>query len=155
MKQEFRQWIDGKWTLLNSEESVLEQARDIAERVLTESCSVVFINIANGKPQAKAMFPKLREGLSVLWFNTDATSKRLQQITVDPISTVYAFDAQRVEGIMLSRMSFVETDPEQRKRAWETSNIDYKDGVDDPDFQVIRFEIEEINCFFDGNSVTF
>jgi general stress protein 26 len=154
--EEVRQWIEGKWVTMPPQADPLQQGREIVEKILSETKSIVFINIAQGRPQAKAMWPILRNGIQAMWFNTDSTSKRIKQIQEDPVTTIYAYDMQRVEGVMLSGKAYVETDEKIRMQAWEKATVtEYEGGVNSPDFQVIRFETQDVNCFFEGTSVSF
>jgi general stress protein 26 len=156
MNEEVRKWIKGKWVKMQTQEDSLKQGREIIEKILSETKSIVFINIAQGRPQAKAMWPILRTGIQVMWFNTDSTSNRIKQIQEDPVTTIYAYDVQRVEGVMLLGKAYVETDEKIRIQAWEKATVtEYEGGVNDPDFQVIRFETQDVNCFFQGTSVSF
>jgi general stress protein 26 len=156
MITEAREWVDGKWKSMQIHETLVEQAKGIALRLTSEAKVVVFSTIADRRPQMKAMYPVLQNGLLELWFNTDSTSKRLEQIKQNPLASIYVYDTQRIQGVMLSGRAVVETDAKIRLQAWEKAAVtDYKCGVADPDFQVIRFSTDEINCFFSGNSVMF
>jgi general stress protein 26 len=156
MNEEMRKWIKGKWVKMQAQEEFLDKGKEIAERMLSYMSPVVFINIVRGQPHAKAMYVMLQEGIQKLWFNTDSTSKRLKNIQEDPTSTVYVYDAQRVEGVMLSGKAYIETDEKIRMQAWEKAIVtEYEGGVNNLDFQVVRFETEDANCFFEGTNVIF
>jgi hypothetical protein len=41
-------------------------------------------------------------------------------------------------------------------KAWGKAVVtEYEGGVNNLDFQVVRFETEEVNCFFEGTNVIF
>jgi general stress protein 26 len=156
MHEEMRKWIKGKWVKMQVQEEFLNKGKEIAERMLSYMIPVVFINMVQGRPQAKAMYVILREGIQKLWFNTDSTAEHLRNIREDPISTVYVYDAQRVEGVMLSGKAYIETDEKIRMQAWGKAVVtEYEGGVNNLDFQVVRFETEDANCFFEGTNVIF
>lgn len=156
MKAEAREWVMGKWKTLEFGEEVVAEAHKVAETLIQEADVVVFITIEDGIPIAKAMYPAYKDGISHIWFNTDATSKRLQQIKENPVATVYCYEKGKIEGLMLVGKAYVETEHIWRERLWkEDFKEGYVGGIEDSDYQVMRFDAEWCNCFSQSKSITF
>ena len=152
-----REWVKGKWKAICENPDILNNARQIAEKIISEAQVAVFVNVdSNLTPLAKAMYPAYKSGISHIWFNTDATSNRLNQLQANSLSTVYCYDPVKVEGVMLVGNTFVEKERIWRERLWKKEFEEgYPGGIDDPDYQVLRFDTKWCNCFFDSKSVTF
>lgn len=157
MKIEAREWVKGKWISLDNNEDLINEAQKKAKSLLSEAEVVVFINIdESGVPIAKAMYPAYKNGISNIWFNTDATSMRFKQIMNNPIVTVYCYDNDKTEGIMLVGKAYVEKEHIWRERLWKKEFEEgYLGGLDDPDYQIIRFDTEWCNYFGQSKSITF
>jgi general stress protein 26 len=157
MDVEMREWIMGKWKAVHENAGLLDDARQMAEALVSKAEVAVFVNIApNGIPLAKAMYPAFKSGINRIWFNTDASSNRLEQLKKDSLATVYCYDKEKIEGVMLVGNAFEEKERVWRERLWKKEFEEgYSGGIDDPDYQVLRFDARWCNCFYQGKSVTF
>jgi general stress protein 26 len=86
------------------------------------------------------MFKMENEGLKTVWFSTNTSSRRVAQFLKDPRACVYISDNDHFEGLMLVGEMAVLQDEESRRRIWrEGFEQYYRQGVNDPDYSVLRF----------------
>jgi general stress protein 26 len=114
-------------------------------------------NTENGYPNIKAMIKKENEGLKTIWFSTNTSSKRVQQLTKNPRTCVYFVDHATWEGLMLVGDIEVLQDVESRKRLWQESDEKYYPlgVIDDPDYTVLRFTACSCNYYHGLANLTF
>jgi len=102
----------------------------------------------DGYPNIKAMLNLRSQGLKTIWFSTNTSSKRVQQIRKDPRASVYYVDQDNFEGLLLIGRMEVCIDEESRKALWfDGSERYYSQGVNDPDYCVLRFTAEKGNFY--------
>ncbi len=92
-----------------------------------------------GFPNIKAMFvPRKIEG-NCFYFSTNTSSMRSQQFMKNPKAGIYFYSKGRFkyEGIMLTGTMEVLQDDKTKQEIWCTG--DYKQGVTDPDYCVLKF----------------
>lgn len=110
---------------------------------LVERQAVAFVGSvdAEGYPNMKAMLaPRVREGLRVFYFTTNTSSMRVAQYRNDPKASVYFCDGASFEGLMLWGTMEVLEDAASRRMIWRDGDTEYyPQGVDDPDYCVLRF----------------
>jgi general stress protein 26 len=110
----------------------------------------------NGYPNIKGMIKRENEGLRTVWFSTNTSSKRVPQIMKDSRTCVYFVDFEQWKGLMQVGTMEVLQDPESKKRLWEDYDIKYyPEGVNDPDYTVMRFTAEWGNYYHKLSNVTF
>jgi len=110
----------------------------------------------NDYPNIKAMIKKDNEGLKVVWFSTNSSSKRVQQLINDPRTCVYFVDHANWEGLMLVGDIEVLQDAESRMRLWQEGDEKYYPlGVNDPDYTVLRFTTYSCNYYHGLANLTF
>jgi len=110
----------------------------------------------NGYPNVKAMIKKENEGLQILWFSTNTSSKRVAQMLNNPHTCVYFVDHGTWEGLMLVGDIEVLQDAESRKRLWQEGDEKYyQQGVEDPDYTVLRFTTHSCNYYHGLANLTF
>lgn len=95
-----------------------------------------------GFPNAKQMFTVDREGLKTFWFSTNTSSLRVGQFQNDPRACLYFTGA--LDGLMLVGTMEVRGDRASRERLWDEASLTYyPQGIDDPDYSVLRFTAAE------------
>jgi len=96
----------------------------------------------DGFPNMKAMFtPRKIEG-NCFYFSTNTSSMRAQQFMKNPKASIYAYHRGRFkyEGIMLTGTMEVLQDDGIKQEIWRTGDtMYYKQGVNDPDYCVLKF----------------
>ena len=95
----------------------------------------------DGFPNTKAMLaPREREGVKVLYFTTNTSSRRVAQFRANPKACVYFADTRFFRGVMLQGAITVLTDAAAKERIWRDGDTMYYPlGVTDPDYCVLKF----------------
>lgn len=136
-----------------NKQEIYQSSLDLANR---SSIAMLGTNAANGYPYIKAMIKKENEGLKVVWFSTNTSSKRVQQLINDPRTCVYFVDHANWEGLMLVGDIDVLQDADSRKRLWQEGDENYYPmGVNDPDYTVLRFTTRSCNYYHGLANLTF
>ncbi len=102
-----------------------------------------------GYPNIKAMLPpRKREGIQIIYFSTNTSSERVKQFRTNPKASLYFFDAQAFQGVLLKgNMQVLET-PEYKEMLWQKGdNLYYPLGVTDPDYCVLVFQTETVHYY--------
>ena len=110
----------------------------------------------DGYPNIKAMIKMENEGLKTIWFSTNTSSKRIGQLKRDGKACVYFVDFENWMGLMLVGEIEILQDSDARERLWrEGFERYYPQGVNDPDYSVLRFTAEWGNYYHALQNVTF
>ena len=111
-----------------------------------------------GFPNIKAMFmPRKIEG-NCFYFSTNTSSMRAQQFLKNEKASIYFYQRRRYryEGLMLTGKMEILQDPEIKKEIWRSGDtMFYKQGVDDPDYCVLKFTAEKGRHYCDLKSESF
>lgn len=101
---------------------------------------------ANGFPNAKAMFIAKQEGIQTLWFSTNVSASRTQQWLQRSKASLYFFDSNNINGLMLVGNMEIYTDNETKQAFWKQGDEQYYPlGPTDPDYCIMRFTTKEGN----------
>ena len=112
-------------------------------------------NGEDGHPNIKAMMNLKHEGLKKIWFSTNTSSKRVGQLRKDNRACVYYVDEDNFQGLMLVGTIEILQDLESRKMLWfGDAEKYYPQGVEDPDYSVLRFTARQGNYYHAGK-ITF
>lgn len=119
--------------------------------------SVVVCSVdKEGYPNAKAMLKLENDKLNTFYFSTNLSAKRTEQFFQNSKSSIYAFDPETFQGLMLIGNMTVCTDRESRERLWrEGFEIYYPAGIDDSDYCVLKFEAKRGNYYHGLHNETF
>ncbi len=110
-----------------------------------DKCGVSLVSSVDeaGFPNTKAMLkPRKRNGLREFYFSTNTSSMRVKQFLNNPKACVYFYRKGLINytGVMLTGRIEVLTDEESRRMIWKKGDTRfYKEGVNDPDYCVLRF----------------
>ena len=118
------------------------------ELVNTSKICLVGTNSEEGFPNIKAMLNLRHDGLKHVWFSTNTSSKRVQQLKKDKRACVYYVDEKNFRGLMLVGNMEILQDIESKKMLWsEGAEVYYPLGVEDPDYSVLRFTAQWGNYY--------
>lgn len=94
-----------------------------------------------GYPITKAMLaPRERDGIRVFWFTTNTSSQKVTYYKQNPKASIYVVDQRFFRGASLIGTMEVLEDAQAKQRIWrEGDTMYYPQGVDDPDYCVLRF----------------
>jgi general stress protein 26 len=110
----------------------------------------------DGYPNIKAMLKMENEGLKVIWFGTNTSSKRIAQLERDARTCVYFIDDEQFKGLMLVGTVEILHDDESKKRLWRKGfEMYYPKGVKDPDYSVLRFTAQRGNYYHNLSNLSF
>lgn len=113
-------------------------------------------NGENGFPNIKGMMNLKHEGLKKIWFSTNTSSKRVQQLRKDNRACVYYVDEKNFKGLMLVGTVEILQDIESKKMLWsEGAEVYYPLGVADPDYSVLCFTSKRGNFYHSLNNINF
>jgi general stress protein 26 len=113
-------------------------------------------NGPDGIPNIKAMLNLKHKGLKRVWFSTNTTSRRVQQLKQDPRACIYYVDEDSFQGLMLNGTVEVRQDSESRKMLWmDGAEVYYPLGVEDPDYSVLCFTAQKGNYYHGLKNVDF
>lgn len=112
---------------------------------LIDQQSVAYIGSVDGEgfPNVKAMLPpRKREGISVFYFTTNTSSRRVAQYRENPKACVYFCDKRFFRGVQMLGTAEVLEDDETKREIWrEGDTMYYPGGVTDPDYCVLRITV--------------
>ena len=104
----------------------------------------------------RAMLNLKQRGLQQIWFSTNTSSKKIDQIKKDPRACVYYVDETNFEGLRLTGRIQILQDSRSRKMLWsEGFKIYYPLGLNDPDYTVLKFTAQKASYYSDLNNITF
>jgi general stress protein 26 len=113
-------------------------------------------NSGNGFPNIKAMLNLKHKGLKKIWFSTNTSSRRVEQLRKDNRACVYFVDEKNFQGLMLTGTVEILQDIESKKMLWsEGAEVYYPLGVTDPDYSVLCFTAKQGNYYHGLKNTTF
>jgi general stress protein 26 len=152
----------------NAEAAEIDITREIItmdiQEAITESLALMNrakicmlgTNGEDGHPNIKAMMNLKHEGLKKIWFSTNTSSRRVQQLRKDSRTCVYYVDEQNFKGLMLVGTIEILQDSESKKMLWFGGAEKYYPlGVQDPDYTVLGFTAERGNYYHKLTNIDF
>jgi general stress protein 26 len=126
---------------------------------IIDKANVVMLSSVDedGYPNTKAMLPpREREGIKVIYLTTNTSSMRVRQYRVNPKACIYFCDKRFFRGVMLKGSIEVCEDAASKRMIWrEGDETYYPQGVDDPDYCVLKFTGFEGRYYSNFTSETF
>lgn len=119
-----------------------DATKTIGNLIDKQSTSFIGSIDENGFPNMKAMLmPRKREGIKVFYFSTNTSSLRVKQYINDNKACIYFYDKKFMyHGIMLVGIMEVLNDSVSKEMIWQKGDtMYYKEGVNDPDYCVLKF----------------
>ncbi len=136
-----------------NKEKVMEESLKLVD---TSEFVMVGTNGDEGCPNIKAMFKMENEGIKRIWLSTNTSSKRVAQLQKNPKACLYFVNTAEFKGMMLVGEVEVLQDEQSRKRLWREGNeMYYPQGVNDPDYSVLRFTAKQGNYYHGLENLTF
>jgi len=135
------------------EQEVMAEGLQLIER--SEIC-LLGTNGEDGFPNIKAMLNVKHEGINRIWFITNTSSRRVQQLRKDNRACVYYVDDEDFEGLMLTGTIQVLQDLESRQMLWRDGYERYYPlGLEDPDYTVLCFRARKGSYYHKLRNITF
>ncbi len=117
---------------------------------LVEKANVALISSVdkNGYPQTKGMLALGRDGMGVHYFSTNCSARRTRQFRNNSHACIYFYREPDYRGVMLVGDIEVCDDKAHRELLWrEGFEVYYPQGVDDPDYCVLKFTVKWGNYY--------
>ncbi|WP_368936681.1 pyridoxamine 5'-phosphate oxidase family protein [Bacillus sp. SH8-8] len=98
-------------------------------------------SVDEGKfPNIKAVLKLESQGIKKFWFNTNTSSKRIQQYKDNPKACLYFLESEKYVGLMLIGNMEIIKDRELKAKLWRSSFEEYYPmGIDDPEYSILCF----------------
>lgn len=139
--------------LMMNKQEAITQGMELIEK---SNICMLGTNNEDGFPNIKALMNLKHEGMKKIWFSTNTSSKRVQQLKVDNRACVYYVDEKNFKGLMLVGTVEILQDLESRKMLWsEGAEVYYPLGVEDPDYSVLCFTVRHGNYYHGLKNITF
>jgi general stress protein 26 len=158
-KEVLKQAIQSAQATKNKSRSPMSEREAISQGLeLVNTSKICFLgtNAPGGFPNIKAMLNLKHEGLKRIWFSTNTSSKRVQQLKKDKRACVYYVDEKNFKGLMLVGTVDILQDIKSRKMLWSKgAEVYYPLGVNDPDYTVLRFTAKRGNYYHGLGNISF
>lgn len=136
-----------------NEQEVQAACLDLIDR--SQIAMVGTVN-ADGFPEIRAMISMEHSGLKEFWFTTNTSSRKIAQLGANFRGCVYYVDTEEFRGVTLTGTFEILQDKESRQRLWrEGLEKYYPQGVDDPDYSVLRFTATQAEHYHGLKTVRF
>ena len=126
---------------------------------LLDKQSIVYMSAINedGFPTIKAMgIPRIREGIKTFYFSTNTSSQKIGLYQKNNKASVYFLDRRFFRGVNLFGTTEILTDREIKEEAWQNGDERfYPEGIDDPDYCILKFTALSGRYFSGGKSEDF
>lgn len=131
--------------------------KTIGNLIANQKVCYLSSNDAEGYPITRAMGqPRKMEGIRVLFFSANTSSQKVEQFRADPKGSVYFCDRRFIRGVVLRGTVEVLTDEGYRRMLWEEGDERfYPQGVNDPDYCVLKFTATDGRYYSGYQSETF
>ena len=139
--------------LMMDTQEAITQGMELIEK---SNICMLGTNSEDGFPNIKALMNLKHEGMKKIWFSTNTSSKRVQQLKKNNWVCVYYVDEKNFKGLMLIGTVEILQDHESRKMLWsEGAEVYYPLGVEDPDYSVLCFTAQKGNYYHGLKNITF
>ena len=137
---------------MNKQEAIA-QGLELVEKL---NFCLLGTNGDDGSPNIKGMMNLKHAGIKTIWFSTNTSSKRVQQLRKDNRACVYYVDDENFKGLMLVGTIDILQDLESKKMLWmDGAEKYYPLGVEDPDYSVLRFNAKRGNYYHGLKNISF
>jgi general stress protein 26 len=138
--------------VLNKQEAIT-QGLNLLEKL---NFCLLGTNGEDGFPNIKGMTNLKHEGLKKIWFSTNTSSKRVQQLRKNNRACVYYVDENLFKGLMLIGTIEILQDIESKKVLWTKGmEVYFPLGLEDPDYSVLCFTANQGNYFYALKNISF
>lgn len=133
---------------------MLLQAAALMRR--SKTCLIGSID-CHGYPAIRAMLqPREMDAMKSVYFSTNSSSQHIAQYKENANASIYFYDCDVFQGLLLRGKMQVSTDQRLRDRLWrDGDNMYYKLGKSDPDYSVMTFTATNGRWYDNFTSVDF
>lgn len=122
-----------------------QQAREITENLVKNAATAILSTVdEKGFPVTRAMLNLPNNSLKQIWFTTNTSSGKIDQIKNNSKGSVYFCAPQEWRGILMKGTITIIEDLETKKKIWQPDwTMYYPEGIEDPDFAVLLLQTEK------------
>lgn len=149
----------------------VEEAKKLGLKLMEESKAAILTTIApDGFPITRAMFnlrnkeqfPELSEFFKnlenqfTIYISTNTSSKKVDHLGKNPKMSVYFCDPEDFKGFMLGGSVEIVDDMKVKRKVWlDWWTRYYPEGLNDPDYTLLRMEPTNARFYHKLNQVNF
>ena len=149
----------------------VEEAKKSGLKLIEESKAAILTTIdPDGFPRTRAMFnlrnkeqfPEFSEFFEnqqnqfIIYISTNTSSSKVAHLSTNPKMCVYFCDAEDFKGFMLGGSVEIVDDIEIKKKIWlDWWTRYYPEGVEGPDYTLLRLEPKNARYYYTLNQVNF
>jgi general stress protein 26 len=112
----------------------------IGDLIDKQDISVISSIGSDGFPYTRTVSRRKREGLKVFYFSTNLSSVKVSHYRKNPKACIYFFDVSVFKTVMFTGTMEILEDDASKKMLWDEHDLMfYPEGVNDPDYCVLRF----------------
>ena len=149
----------------------VEEAKKLGLKLMEESKAAILTTIdLEGFPITRAMFnlrnkeqfPEFSEVFKneynqfTIYISTNTSSSKIAHLSKNPNMCVYFCDSDDFKGLMLGGSAEIIIDMELKKKIWlDWWTRYYPEGLEDPDYTLLRIEPKNARFYYKLNQVNF
>ncbi|NHJ20941.1 MAG: hypothetical protein EAX91_08370 [Candidatus Lokiarchaeota archaeon] len=149
----------------------IEEAKKSGLKLMEESKAAILTTIdANGFPITRAMFNlrnkeqfpefseffKFQQNRFTIFISTNTSSSKVSHLSKNPKMSVYYCDPEDFKGFMLGGSVEIVDDMKVKKKIWlDWWTRYYPEGLEDPDYTLLRMEPTNARFYYKLNQVNF
>lgn len=140
----------------DSKDQIKKRSGELLKLIESSKNAVVTSIDEEGFPNARMMFARVKEGVRIHYFSTNISSHHTPQFMANPKACVYYFNTRHFKGLTLMGTMEVCTDLETRQKLWCSGDERYyPNGVEDEDYCVLKFTVEQGRYYYGMGGFTF
>ena len=149
----------------------VEEAKNSGIKLMEESKAAILTTIdADGFPITRAMFNlrnkeqfpefweffKSQQNQFTIYISTNTSSSKVAHLSKNPKMSVYYCDPEDFKGFMLGGLVEIVDDVKVKKKIWlDWWTRYYPEGLEDPDYTLLRMEPTNARFYYKLNQVNF
>ena len=149
----------------------IEEAKNSGLKLMEESKAAILTTIdADGFPITRAMFNlrnkeqfpefseffKSQQNQFTIYISTNTSSSKVAHLSKNPKMSVYYCDPEDFKGFMLGGSVEIVDDMKVKKKIWlDWWTRYYPEGLEDPDYTLLRMEPTNARFYYKLNQVNF
>lgn len=142
----------------------LNEVKKLSAELIENSLVVYFSTVdSNGYPITRALlntrykerypeftnFYNRQDNKYILYFSTNTSSSKIEQIKENPKISVYFCDPEDFKGVMFGGDIEIVEDMDIKREFWlDRSKRYYPKGLEDPDYTILRFKPKNARFYY-------
>ena len=131
--------------------TLAEKRTELWEKIKDVKIAMLTTVGPHGRLYSRPMYTQREDREDGLWFFTDRTSAKSQQVEGHAEVNVSYADPSKNVYVSVAGKARIVDDPELERELWNVMNEAFFDGLDDPDLVLLQVEPERAE-YWDGSS---